>query len=271
MKHRARKRFGQNFLVDTDVIQRCVASIAPQPGELVVEIGPGLQALTRPLAATGAELILVEIDRDLAGRLDQPNAPWRVVNEDALKVDFGALAGGRPYRLVGNLPYNISTPILFHLLAQAPLPGDMHFMLQKEVVDRMAAGPGSKTYGRLSLMCRNRTEVTPLFSVPGSAFDPPPRVESAFVRLSPRAQPLLAVDLEDCFGRVVSQAFSQRRKTLRNSLKTLLDGAALERAGVDPSERPEQLDFDAFSRLAAALHETEAGGYDGSQGDQPAA
>ena len=218
-----------------------------------MEIGPGLQALTGPLWDSGARLTLVEIDRDLAARLDTDHRDWRVINQDALTVDFGDLADGEAYRLVGNLPYNISTPILFHLLAQSPPPADMHFMLQKEVVDRMAAGPGSKTYGRLSLMCTNRAEITSLFPVPASSFDPAPKVESAFVRVTPRAQPLVDPSLETAFDRVVSQAFSQRRKTLRNSLKTLLDADAITAAGVDPATRPEQLDLDGFARLAAAL------------------
>lgn len=174
MKHKARKRFGQNFLVDGAVIARIISAIAPQPGERLVEIGPGQEALTAPLMAAGANLQVVEIDRDLAARLQQRHPQLEVINEDALRVDFTALAAGASYRLVGNLPYNISTPLLFHLLAQQQPPSDMHFMLQKEVVERMHALPGSKAYGRLSLMCQVYAEVTPLFPVPPTAFDRSP-------------------------------------------------------------------------------------------------
>ena len=253
MKHKARKRFGQNFLIDGSIIARIVSAIAPKPGELVLEIGPGQEALTGPLMASGAEVKVVEIDRDLAAQLRLRHPDLAVINEDALKVDFTALADGRPYRLVGNLPYNISTPLLFHLLDQDQPPADMHFMLQAEVVDRMNAGPGSKAYGRLSLMCQVHAEVVPLFGVPPEAFDPRPKVDSAIVRLVPRPEPLVPAELLEPFDTLVRQAFSLRRKTLRNSLRKLLPAAALEAAGVDPSARPEQVDLEGFRRLASAL------------------
>ncbi len=251
--HRARKRFGQNFLVDDTVVARIVAAIAPAPGELLIEIGPGREALTGPLLASGADLQVVEIDRDLAAGLRQRHPELPVTEADALDVDFAALADGRPYRLVGNLPYNISTPILFHLLAQEPAPVDMHFMLQKEVVLRMTAGPGDRAMGRLGLMCQNRAEIVHLFDVPPEAFSPRPKVDSAVVRVTPRAQPLVPSEWEAGFDELVRLAFAQRRKTLRNSLKGRLDAAQIEAAGVDPGARPETLGLDAFVALARAL------------------
>jgi 16S rRNA (adenine1518-N6/adenine1519-N6)-dimethyltransferase len=252
-RHRARKRFGQNFLVDGTIIDRIVAAIAPAQGELVIEIGPGQEALTRPLLASDAEIVVVEIDRDLARALRRRHPRLEVVEADALTVDFAALAGDRPYRLVGNLPYNISTPILFHLLAQAPPPVDMHFMLQKEVVERMTAEPGSRAQGRLGLMCRNLATVTRLFDVPPEAFEPRPRVESAVVRVCPRSEPLVPDPLAGAFDELVRLAFAQRRKTLRNSLRGHVDAEAMRKAGVDPSARPETLaleDFVALARIA---------------------
>jgi len=253
VKHGARKRFGQNFLVDQQAIGDILAAIAPRPGDLVIEIGPGHGALTRPLAASGARLIVVEIDRDLAARLQASGLDCEVVNEDALRVDFAALAGGCPYRMVGNLPYNISTPLLFHLLGQEPAAVDLHFMLQKEVANRLAAGPGGRNYGRLSLACQNRCEVYSLFELGPEAFEPRPRVDSAFVRLVPRPAPLVEPALQEDFDRVVTRAFSQRRKTLRNSLRPLLSASEIENAGLDPIARPERLSLQDFIRLAACL------------------
>ncbi|KAA9130477.1 16S rRNA (adenine(1518)-N(6)/adenine(1519)-N(6))-dimethyltransferase RsmA [Marinihelvus fidelis] len=255
MNHRARKRFGQNFLVDSTVIDRIVASIAPQPGERIVEIGPGRQAITGPLIAAGADLAVVEIDRDLAASLQQRRPHLEVVCEDALKVDFSALSSGRRWRLVGNLPYNISTPLLFHVLQQNEPPVDMHFMLQKEVVDRMTAAPGGGDYGRLSLACQNLAEVTPLFQVGPEAFDPRPRVDSAVVRLQPRPSPRVPTVHQAAFDQLVLRAFSMRRKTLRNSLKGHVDPAAFEATGIDPVARPETLSLDAFAALAAYVVE----------------
>jgi len=251
VNHRARKRFGQNFLVDGNVIDRIVASIAPRPGERIVEIGPGREAITGPLIDAGADLAVVEIDRDLAASLRQRRPKLEVVCEDALSVDFSALSSGRRWRLVGNLPYNISTPLLFHVLGQHEPPADMHFMLQKEVVDRMTAAPGGGDYGRLSLACQNLAVVTPLFQVGPEAFDPRPKVDSAVVRLEPRANPLVPAAHQAAFDRLVLKAFSMRRKTLRNSLKGLVDDDGFQAAGVDPGARPETISLDAFARLAA--------------------
>lgn len=250
MKHHARKRFGQNFLVDQQVVERLVAAIRPRSSDLIIEIGPGRQALTAPLAASGAQLVVIELDRDLAARLAKADQGFRVLNEDALKVDYAALAGAQPYRLVGNLPYNISTPLLFHVLDQHPPAVDMHFMLQKEVVDRMAASPGEGSYGRLSLTCQNFCAVTPLFEIGPEAFDPRPKVTSTFVRLAPRASPRVEPGLQSRFELLVSRAFSMRRKTLRNSLHGLLEADAITQAGIDPGLRPEALSIDDFISLA---------------------
>jgi 16S rRNA (adenine1518-N6/adenine1519-N6)-dimethyltransferase len=255
VNHRPRKRFGQNFLVDEAVISRILAAIAPAPGQLIIEIGPGREALTRPLADSGAELVVVEIDRDLAATLSGRSPGFRVVNADALSVDFVELAAGRPYRLVGNLPYNISTPLLFHVLDQLPPPRDMHFMLQKEVVARMSAGPGGGDYGRLTLGCQNLCEVTALFNIGPDAFDPPPRVDSSVVRLVPRPAPRVSPELRPVFEKVVAQAFSMRRKTLRNALRPLMDADAIEAAGLDPGVRPEQVDLAGYARLAASQYD----------------
>jgi len=253
--HRARKRFGQNFLVDERIIERIIAAVAPQPGQLMIEIGPGQEALTAPLLASGVDLKVVEIDRDLVRGLRLRNPDLEVIEGDALKIDFARLAGGKPYRLLGNLPYNISTPLLFHLLAQTPPPTDMVFMLQKEVVDRMGAAPGNGIYGRLSLMCQAKAEIATLLAVPPTAFEPRPKVDSAIVRVTPRAESLVPAECEIRFDRVVREAFSKRRKTLRNSLKPLLTAAEIEAAGVDPGLRPEQVDLPGFVALARAVGE----------------
>lgn len=256
MNHRARKRFGQNFLVDDAVIRRIMDAISPRKGELVVEIGPGQGALTVPLAESGAELILLEIDRDLATTLHERfsgQTNVKVIDGDALAIDPADLVGQRPYRLAGNLPYNISTPLVFHVLDSRKAPLDMHFMLQKEVVQRMSASPGNRNYGRLSVMCQNQCEVVPLFDIDGESFNPPPRVESTFVRLLPRQVPLCEETRRAQLDQVVRQAFSKRRKTLRNSLKGLVDASALERLGIDPGLRAEQLSVPDFIRIASEL------------------
>jgi 16S rRNA (adenine1518-N6/adenine1519-N6)-dimethyltransferase len=253
-QHRPRKRFGQHFLTDPGVIDAIVASVAPRKEDVVVEIGPGQGAITRPLAARAGHLHLVELDRDLAARLRQeyPGDCNVTVHEaDALKFDFSAL--GDAVRVVGNLPYNISTPLLFHLLDFRQHIVDMHFMLQKEVVDRMAATPGSKTYGRLSIMLGCQFQIDALFDVDRQAFDPPPDVTSAVVRLAPLPPRTYAIDDEQRFSKLVAQAFSQRRKTIRNSLKTMADEATLEAAGIDPSLRPEAIAIADYVRLANAL------------------
>ena len=253
MGHRARKRFGQNFLVDETVTDRIVSVVSPAPGQVIIEIGPGHGALSRPLAQSGAELHLLEIDRDLAAELtaafqDRDNVS--VHCGDALRVNLPELVAQSSCRVVGNLPYNISTPLLFRLLQWKESIVDMHFMLQQEVVDRMAAQPGSKQWGRLSLMCQYRCTVSPLFTVPPEAFTPAPKVQSTVVRLIPHTKPPAAIDDLAAFERVVSQAFSMRRKTLRNSLRKLLDAEQIEAAGIDPGIRPESLGLEQFAALS---------------------
>lgn len=254
--HIPRKRFGQHFLHDPGVLRRIVAAIDPVPGQPLVEIGPGEGALTDPLLAAGAVMHVIELDRDLAARLRARGDPrLRVIEADVLSVDFRALAGelGAPLRLVGNLPYNVSSPILFHALGQLDVIADMHFMLQKEVVERMAAAPGGKDYGRLGVMLQAWCEVDALFTVGPGAFRPPPKVDSAVARLRPR--PPGTVDIRDpgAFARVVKAAFAQRRKTLRNALQGVADAAVVEAAGIDPGERAERVPVAGFVRLANLL------------------
>ncbi|MCG7936673.1 MAG: 16S rRNA (adenine(1518)-N(6)/adenine(1519)-N(6))-dimethyltransferase RsmA [Candidatus Thiodiazotropha taylori] len=255
--HRARKRFGQNFLHDPGIIQRIVQVIAPQPDDNLVEIGPGQGAITTELLPLVSQMHAIELDRDLIEPLAQRCASLgnlQIHNIDALKFDFSQLAEPeRPLRVVGNLPYNISTPLLFHLLDQSDSVKDMHFMLQKEVVDRMGADPGSKSYGRLSIMLQARAEVTPLFSIGPGAFKPAPKVDSAFVRLVPYDHLPYQIDNWDHFSQVVAEAFSQRRKTLRNCLKKTLTSEAIESVGIDPGIRAESLPIEAFAKLAKLL------------------
>ncbi len=254
MAHRPRKRFGQNFLHDPGIINRILGSVAPGADEHLVEIGPGQGAITAGLLASGCRLDAVELDRDLIRRLEEKfgTAPnFRLHNADALRFSFcGLQEGKKPLRIVGNLPYNISTPLLFHLLEQAHCIQDMHFMLQREVVERMAASPGGKSYGRLSVMLQVRCKVEPLFAIGPGAFRPPPKVESAFVRLTPHRRPPWPVADLELFSRLVSQAFSQRRKTLRNTLKGLLPPDTLEACHIDPNARAEQLSPEQFVALA---------------------
>ncbi len=256
MDHKARKRFGQNFLADAEVIAQIVAAIAPRPGELLIEIGPGRGALTRPLLESGASVHALEIDRDLARGLQAElgQIPRLAVHQgDALQVNTGDIAQGRPYRLVGNLPYNISTPLLFHVLDQEHLPADMHFMLQSEVVDRIAARPGSRDFGRLSVMCQNRCRVTPLFGISPESFEPRPKVHSRLIRLDPRQHSLSGPALEPALARVVRTAFSMRRKILRNSLSSLFTEQEIRNSGTDPALRPEQVSVAQFIALAGLL------------------
>ena len=222
MKHIARKRFGQHFLTDASVLGAIVDVIAPRPGQALVEIGPGLGALTKPLVAASGRLTVIELDRDLAARL-RKRSELTVIEADVLKVDFTALAehAGQSLRIVGNLPYNISTPILFHLLEAVDQVLDQHLMLQKEVVDRMAAGPGKKDYGRLSVMLQWRYAIESVLDVPPTAFEPPPRVDSAVVRMLPLPAPA-GVDAA-LLGELVQVAFSQRRKLLRHTLGRWLE------------------------------------------------
>ena len=250
-RHIARKRFGQHFLADPGVIDAIVDAIGPAPGEAIVEIGPGLAALTDPLVARCGRLTVIELDRDLAARLRR-RPELDVVEADVLAVDFGALAArlGAPLRVVGNLPYNISTPILFHLLAHVGHVANQHFMLQKEVVERMAASPGGKDYGRLSVMLQWRYAIEPLLDVPPEAFDPPPRVHSAVVRMQPLT-PAPDVDAR-LLGELVAVAFSQRRKMLRNTLgRWLAERGAT--ADLDLQRRAEEVPVAEYLALAKSL------------------
>ncbi|MBA1201709.1 16S rRNA (adenine(1518)-N(6)/adenine(1519)-N(6))-dimethyltransferase RsmA [Pseudomonas capeferrum] len=258
-QHRARKRFGQNFLHDAGIIDRILRAINAKPGEHLLEIGPGQGALTEGLLGSGAQLDVVELDKDLVPILEhkfRDSDNFRLHQGDALKFDFNKLGTPpRSLKVVGNLPYNISTPLIFHLLQHAHLIRDMHFMLQKEVVERLAAGPGGGDWGRLSIMVQYHCRVEHLFNVGPGAFNPPPKVDSAIVRLVPHeVLPHPAKDPRQ-LERIVREAFNQRRKTLRNTLKGLLDSQAIEAAGVDGSLRPEQLDLAAFVRLADKLTE----------------
>ena len=254
---KAKKSLGQHFLVDTHYIERIVAAIRPAAGDLMVEIGPGPGALTRPLLQTLPHLDVVEVDREMVARLQAEFPPGRLTvhAEDALTFNFASLgAGGVPtLRVVGNLPYNISSPLLFHLAASAESIVDMTFMLQKEVVDRMAASPDTPDYGRLSVMLQSRFKVTKLFTVPPGAFQPPPKVDSAIVRLTPL--PLPAVPYRDAkiFAEVVARAFGQRRKTLRNTLKGRVDDALFAELGIDPRRRGETLSVYEFAAMANRL------------------
>jgi 16S rRNA (adenine1518-N6/adenine1519-N6)-dimethyltransferase len=261
--HRARKRFSQNFLVDEGVIARIAAAIAPRRDDRMVEIGPGRGALTDLLVDAVEALTVIEIDRDLVRGLRQRHPGLEIIEGDALKVDYATLSpDGRPYRVVGNLPYNISTPLMFRLLEYAPLIEDAYFMLQEEVVQRLSAVPGEKAWGRLGIMVQYHCVVERLFGVPREAFEPRPGVDSRIVRLVPHDRPPFPADDRRTFEQVVRAAFSQRRKTLRNGLKTLAGEAAprialLEAAGVDLSVRPETLSVQAFVDIANRL--TEAG------------
>lgn len=253
--HRPRRRFGQNFLVDHTYIDRIIQAIDPRADDRAVEIGPGLGALTFPLSQRVTALHVIEIDRDVAGQLVAEFPPERLIlhQGDVLKFDFNALGSG--LRLIGNLPYNISSPMLFHAAAFGSAIRDCHFMLQREVVDRMAAGPGSKVYGRLSVMLQYRFRVEKLFEVPAGAFRPAPKVGSAFVRLTPHAVlPAPARD-ERLFAALVTKAFSQRRKTLRNALADYASDEDLAALRIDARLRPEALSVQDFVRVANAVAE----------------
>ena len=260
MNHRPRKRFGQHFLHDPGVIARIVAAVDPAPGQRLVEIGPGPGAITAPLLDRAGAIHVVEIDRDLAAALETRLAARGTLvvhNVDALRFDFSTLAApGEPLRLVGNLPYNISTPLLFHLLECRASVRDMHFMLQREVVRRMAASPGTKAYGRLTVMLAAWCRVEHLFDIGPGAFRPPPRVYSSFVRLTPWASPPFRVTDERLFSEVVNRAFSKRRKTLKNALAGLVSAPDIEAAGADPGARPETLEPAMFAALAGSLDRT---------------
>ncbi len=254
MKHIARKRFGQNFLHDQGIIQQIIHAINPQPNENIVEIGPGKGALTEPLLSRAERLNVIELDRDLIpilqSNLGHPEN-FHVHNVDALKYDFAQLADNKnSLRIVGNLPYNISTPLLFHLMQFAPIVKDMHFMLQKEVVDRITAKPNSKAYGRLSIMLQYYCFAEKLFNVKPGAFFPAPKVDSAIIRLMPYDTPPIKVDDPATFSSIVAQSFSQRRKTLRNNLKTILSDEEISQLDINPSARSETLTIGEFANLA---------------------
>lgn len=251
--HRPRKRFGQHFLHDRGVVERIVAAISPQHADAIVEIGPGLGALTGPLLERVERLHVVEIDRDLAAQLRTAHSDGRVVvhEADALEFDFGALPEG--LRVVGNLPYNISTPLLFRLAAFAGRLRDLHFMLQKEVVNRMVATPSSAAYGRLSVMLQYRFAMRKLFEVKPGAFRPPPKVDSGVVRLIPHPDSALAARDEAALARVVTTAFGKRRKQLRNALEGVADEAQLMALDIEPSLRPENLSVADYVAIANAI------------------
>ena len=251
-----KKQLGQHFLTDRTVIEKIVMAVNPRLGDQLVEIGPGQGAITFPLLKRHGALTVIEFDRDLITPLSEAAhglGELTIVHKDVLKVDFGKLAGDGRLRLVGNLPYNISTPILFHVLEHSEAIIDMHFMLQKEVVDRMGAGPGSKTYGRLSVMLQAVCDVQPLFDVPPIAFRPPPKVDSSVVRLVPRDRASVGVNDPALFERVVRDAFGQRRKTLRNALQAICSSDQMVAAGVRPELRAEQLEVAQFIKLSNAL------------------
>jgi 16S rRNA (adenine1518-N6/adenine1519-N6)-dimethyltransferase len=257
MEHRPRKRFSQNFLVDRHYIGRIVAAIAPRPGDRVVEIGPGRGALTRPLLERVERLTLLEIDRDLAAALSaELGGRVDVVIGDALEADLATL--GRDLRIVGNLPYHVSSPLLFHCARYEALIRDMHFMLQAEVVDRMAAAPGTPEFGRLSVTLQSLFSVQKLFRVPAGAFNPTPAVESAVVRLTPLGELRPAIRDRTLFEEVVAAGFGQRRKTLRNALAKLVDGPALAGMGIDPGARAETLAVGQFVAIANAIADRRA-------------
>jgi 16S rRNA (adenine1518-N6/adenine1519-N6)-dimethyltransferase len=252
-----KKHLGQHFLHERGIIGKIVQAVDPQPGDRLVEIGPGQGAITFPLLDRHGALTVIEYDRDLIAPLTEAaraHGELTVIHRDVLEVDFTALAGdGPPLRLVGNLPYNLSSPILFHVLDHAAVVRDMHFMLQKEVVDRMAAAPGSKVYGRLSVMLQAYCTVTSLFRVPPGAFRPPPKVDSAVVRLVPRRREDIGIADPGRFAAVVRDAFGQRRKTLRNALAQQCDAATIEAAGLRPDARAEQVAVADFVRLSNLL------------------
>jgi 16S rRNA (adenine1518-N6/adenine1519-N6)-dimethyltransferase len=257
MAHRPRKRFGQNFLHDVSVIHKILAVVHPEPGQHLVEIGPGKGALTEPLLHAGIKLDVIELDRDLVAHLQQKfqrQDNLCIHSADALLFDFSKLAqDGQKLRILGNLPYNISTPLLFHLLSKAEMIEDMHFMLQKEVVDRICAEPGSKKYGRLSVMLQYYCTAERIFDVDPESFSPAPKIMSVIVNLTPHATPPVVVDNMLDFEQIVVQAFSQRRKTLRNPLKKWFTAEEILTLSIDPGLRAEAVTLDEFARLSNFL------------------
>ncbi len=254
--HQARKRFGQNFLQDEQIIARIMRSINAKVDDNLVEIGPGLGALTEKLLSQVAQLQVVELDRDLIPILRTKFFSYeglQIYQADALEFDFSQLSNNKSLRLVGNLPYNISTPLIFHLLNSSCLIQDMHFMLQKEVVERLAAGPNSKLYGRLSIMAQYHCQVESLFEVPPSAFSPAPKVDSAIVRLTPYTQKPDVAHNPSQFASIVREAFHMRRKTLKNNLKSRISCEQLAELGIDSSLRPENISLQDYVAISNAL------------------
>ncbi|MDX7987081.1 16S rRNA (adenine(1518)-N(6)/adenine(1519)-N(6))-dimethyltransferase RsmA [Xenorhabdus sp. 12] len=253
--HHARKRFGQNFLTDQFIIDSIVDAMNPQAGQAVVEIGPGLGALTEPVGERMDKMTVVELDRDLAARLHvHPKLKDKltIIQQDAMTVDFGQIAKelGQPLRVFGNLPYNISTPLMFHLFSYTDAIADMNFMLQKEVVNRLVAGPGSKAYGRLTVMAQYYCHVIPILEVPPTAFTPAPKVDSAIVRLIPhKVIPNPVHDIR-VLARITTQAFNQRRKTIRNSLGNIFSVEQLLELGIEPSTRAENISVEQYCKMA---------------------
>ena len=254
--HRARKRFGQHFLHDANVIERILRAIDPRPGDNLLEIGPGRGALTYPLLRRCGRLTVVELDRDLApllAREAEGLGELEVIVADILAFDLASIAKDKKFRLVGNLPYNISTPLMFHLLESAQLIEDMHFMVQKEVAQRIVAAAGDGSYGRLSVMLQSRCRCHYLFDVAPTCFKPPPKVDSAVIRLQPLAQPAADLGEAENFSKIVQAAFNQRRKTIANSLKSILDRETIINCGIDPALRAENLEITDFAKLSRAL------------------
>ena len=251
MSHRPRKRFGQHFLTSPEVIEQIVSAVSPREGETIVEIGPGRAAITAPLVSVATEFHAIEFDRDLVAELKTKyagNDRVTIHEADALEFDFSTL--GNKLRIVGNLPYNISTPLLFHLLNFKTCISDAHFMLQKEVVDRMCAGPGNKSYGRLTVMLGCQMEMVPLFDVPPESFSPPPKVMSSVIRMRPIPEPGIEVQDPDLLTSIVRAAFSRRRKTLRNALQGEVEAEDLAAVDIDPGARPEQVPIADWVALA---------------------
>lgn len=254
-KYKTKKRFGQHFLHDLSVIQKLIYEIHPKPSDNIIEIGPGLGALTFPLLDKLESLNVVEIDRDIIAKLEQKNNPkLNIHGVDALQFNFTKLAhNGESIRIVGNLPYNISTPLIFHLLKSKDVITDMHFMLQNEVVKRITAEPGTKTYGRLSVMVQYHYQTEYLFFVGPESFTPPPKVDSAILRLSPWKTPPHIANNEQQLTQIVTQAFSMRRKTLRNNLKKIISAEQIETLGIDPGLRAENLSVKEFVKISNSI------------------
>ena len=253
--HRARKRFGQHFLHDQNIIDLILRAINPLPGDHLVEIGPGQGALTYPLLQRCKDLIAIELDRDLVPVLQRESKRYgnlEVINADILEFNLASLGKDKKFRLLGNLPYNISTPLMFHVLESMSQIEDMHFMVQKEVGLRIVAGPGNNNYGRLSVMLQYRCECQYLFDVGPGSFSPPPKVDSAVVRMTPLTEPAHDIGDEKIFSAIVQAAFGQRRKTISNSLRSQVSRESISACGIDPSLRAENLTIGDFARLSRA-------------------